>query len=74
MPEKVARLGIEREEGFVYYLKRGEVWRAAIAPETAGGGPPRKERIADPGVAMDPAYIYFLDRDGDLARAERSPR
>jgi hypothetical protein len=32
----------------------------------------RPEKVADGGVEMDTNYIYFVDRDGDIARAKRA--
>src|SRR4029077_19460380 len=32
----------------------------------------RPEKVADGGFEMDTNYIYFVDRDGDVARAKRA--
>jgi hypothetical protein len=32
----------------------------------------KSERVADAGVNQDTNYIYFLDKDGDVARAKRA--
>ena len=31
MAEKVAKLGVEREKDFMYYVKDGEVWKVQFA-------------------------------------------
>jgi hypothetical protein len=69
MAQKIVELGIEREEGFMYFVRNGDVWRLARAPE---GGSGRPELVADGGAEMDSAYIYFLDKEGDISRAKRA--
>ena len=70
MAEKVARLGIRREKDFMYYIKDGSVWKV---PRKQPGVPKgRPEKVADGGVSMDFAFIYFLDKDGDISRAKRA--
>src|SRR5262249_59879076 len=70
MAEKVARLGIRREKDFMYYIKDGSVWKV---PRKQPGVPKgRPEKVADGGVDMDFAFIYFLDKDGDISRAKRA--
>ena len=32
----------------------------------------RPEKVADGGFQMDTNYIYFVNRDGDVARAKRA--
>jgi len=72
--EKVALLGVAREEDWMYYVKDGAVWKVQRAGRGVPKGRPR--RVADGGFQMDSDYIYFVDRDGDVARAKRagSPR
>jgi SAM-dependent methyltransferase len=70
MAEKVAKLGVSREKDFMYYVKDGSVWKV---PRKQPGVPKgRAEKVADGGFDMDTNYIYFLDRDGDVARAKRA--
>jgi hypothetical protein len=70
MAEKVARLGIRREKDFMYYIKDGSVWKV---PRKQPGVPKgRPEKVAEGGVTMDFAFIYFLDKDGDISRAKRA--
>src|SRR6516164_2826736 len=70
MAEKVAKLGIGREKDFMYYVKDGGVWK--VQRKQPGVPKGRPERVADGGVEMDTNYIYFVDRDGDIARAKRA--
>ncbi|MCA9512656.1 MAG: hypothetical protein KC560_18250, partial [Myxococcales bacterium] len=71
MAIKVARTGIEREYGWLYYLdKNGDVSR--VAAQRGGGRQKRgkRERIAKAGVEREEGYLYFIDKDGDVARVK----
>lgn len=70
MAEKVARLGITREKDYMYYVKDGGVWK--VARKQPGVPKGRPEKVADGGFEMDNNYIYFVDKDGDAARAKRA--
>src|ERR1700759_3821911 len=70
MAEKVAKLGVNREKDFMYYVKDGAVWK--VQRKQPGVPKGRPEKVADGGVEMDTNYIYFVDRDGDIARAKRA--
>jgi hypothetical protein len=71
MSDKVARLGIERDNDMMYYIKDGDVW---ATPRKQKGQPKGKaQKVAATGLDMDYSrYIYYLDGDGDVARKERS--
>ncbi len=69
MAEKVSKVGIKREKGFLYYLdKDGDVSRAKMARGTSKGGNPTK--VSKVGVKREKGFLYFLDKDGDVARAK----
>jgi hypothetical protein len=70
MAEKVAKLGVSREKDFMYYVKDGSVWK--VQRKQPGVPKGRPEKVADGGFEMDTNYIYFVDRDGDVARAKRA--
>ena len=70
MAEKVAKLGVAREKDFMYYVKDGAVWKVQRKQPGVPKGKP--EKVADGNVQMDTNYIYFVDRDGDMARAKRA--
>lgn len=70
MAEKVARIGLKRDKDFIYYIKGGKVWRTRRKQPGAPKG--RPEVASDAGVSQDNNYIYFLDSDGDVARAKRA--
>ena len=70
MAEKIARLGIDRDNDLMYYIKKGDVW---AVPRKRPGKPKGKAvKVASPGVDLDYSkYLYFLDSDGDVARQAR---
>ena len=70
MAEKVAKLGVKREKDFMYYIKGGAVWK--VPRKQPGQAKGKSERVHDAGVNQDVNYIYFLDKDGDVARAKRA--
>jgi hypothetical protein len=70
MAEKVAKLGIARDKDFMFYVKDGAIWRVKRKQPGAPKGKP--EQVADGGFTMDTSYIYFVDRDGDVSRANRA--
>src|SRR5215471_15849972 len=70
MAEKVAKLGVKREKDFMYYVKDGEVWK--VQRKQPGVPKGRPEKVIDGGFEVDTDYIYFVDRDGDVARAKRA--
>ena len=71
MSDKIARLGIERDNDLMYYIKDGDVW---ATPRKQKGLPKGKARkVAETDLELDYGrYLYFLDSDGDVARKERA--
>src|SRR5436309_11711423 len=70
MAEKVAKLGISRDKDYMLYVKDGSVWK--VMRKQPGMPKGRPEKVADGGFEMDNNYIYFVDKDGDAARAKRA--
>ena len=70
MGEKIAKLGIKRDNDLMYYIKGGDVW---ATPRKKPNQPKGKAaKVANAGVEMDYSkYLYYLDGDGDVARKER---
>ena len=70
MGEKIAKLGIKRDNDLMYYIKNGDVW---ATPRKKPGQPKGKAtKVAPGGVEMDYSkFLYYLDGDGDIARKER---
>ena len=68
MAEKVAKAGVKREEGFLYYIdKQGDVSRAKMARGGKKGGKP--EKVVKVGVKKESGYLYYLDKKGNVSRA-----
>ena len=69
MAEKVAKAGVKREDGFLYYIdKQGDISRAKMARGGKKGGKP--EKVAKIGVKKESGFLYFLDKKGDVSRAK----
>ena len=69
MAEKIARVGVKREKGFLYYIdKQGDVSCAKMARGGKKGGSPKK--VAKVGVKRKEGYLYFLDKQGDVSCAK----
>ncbi len=70
MGEKIAKLGIKRDNDMMYYIKNGDVW---ATPRKKPGQPKGKaSKVAAAGIEMDYSkFLYYLDGDGDVARKER---
>ncbi len=69
MAEKVAKVGIKREKGYLYYLdKQGDVACAKMARGGKKGGSPKK--VAKCGVKRKEGYLYFIDKQGDVSAAK----
>jgi hypothetical protein len=69
MAQKIAKAGVKRETGFLYFIdKQGDVSRAKMARGGKKGG--KKEKVAKVGVDKEKGFLYFLDKQGDVARAK----
>jgi hypothetical protein len=69
MAEKVTKVGIKREKGYLYYLdKQGDVSCAKMARGKSKGGKPKK--VAKCGIKRKEGYLYFIDKQGDVSCAK----
>lgn len=69
MAEKVQKLGLTRENGFLYYIdKDGDVACVKAARGGKKGGKPKK--VNKCGITKEKGYLYFLDKKGDVSRAK----
>jgi hypothetical protein len=69
MAQKVAKAGVKREEGFLYFIdKQGDISRAKMARGGKKGGKPQK--VAKLGIKKEKGFLYFLDKQGDVSRAK----
>jgi hypothetical protein len=71
MATKIAKTGITRERGWLYYLdKNGDVSRTKMARGSARAQKSKPQRIAKVGVKRENGFLYFVDKDGDVAKAK----
>lgn len=69
MAEKVAKAGVKREDGYLYFIdKQGDISKVKMARGGKKGGKPSK--VAKVGVKKADGYLYFVDKAGDVSRAK----
>ena len=69
MAERVMKVGVKREKGYLYYIdKQGDVSCAKMARGSKKGGSPKK--VAKCGIKRKVGYLYFLDKKGDVSCAK----
>lgn len=69
MAQKVVKLGVKREKGYLYFIdKNGDVSCALMARGKKKGGKPKK--VAKAGIDKKDGYLYFLDKQGDISCAK----
>ena len=68
MAQKVAKLGIQRDNNYLYYIKGGDVWQ--VPRKRPGMKKQKASKLADGGVTMEGGFIYFLDKTGDISRVK----
>ena len=69
MADKVAKTGVSKEKGYLYYLdKNGDVARSKMARGADKGG--NAEVVASCGVKRESGWLYFIDKDGDVSRSK----
>ena len=70
MAEKVAKVGVKKTDGMLYFVdKQGDISCASMA---RGGGKAKKgaKKVAKVGVKKVGGYLYFVDKAGDISRAK----
>jgi len=70
MANIVAKTGIRREKGWLYFLdKRGDVSRARMA---RGGGRAIKgqQKVARCGVKREDGWLYYIDKQGNVCKVK----
>ena len=74
MATKVAKLGIEKEEGWLYYLdKKGNISRAKMG-RGRKASKVKAQVVQKVGYKREPGFLYFVDKNGDLSSAKLSRR
>ena len=73
MAQKVAKVGVKKEKGWLYFVdKKGNVSRAKMARGGRKKGKAKVEMVAKAGVKKEGGYLYFIDGSGDISRAVMS--
>lgn len=72
MASKVAKVGVKKESGWLYFLdKKGNVSRAKMGRGRRPTGV-KPQTVAKLGVKRQSGFLYFIDKAGDLAMAKMS--
>jgi hypothetical protein len=74
MRETIAKTGVKRESGYLYFVKDGDIWSAPLKKPGQPKG--KQQKAAATGVDLDYSkYMYFVgtDKNGDLI-LERTER
>lgn len=70
MATKVKKVGVKKEEGFLYFIdKKGNISRAKMS-RGKKGGKGKIEVIAKVGIGKEPGMLYFVDKQGDISCAK----
>lgn len=71
MAEKVAKVGVKKQVGYLYFVDRnGNVSRAKMSRGGRKKGKAKVEVVAKAGVKKQSGYLYFIDKAGDVSRAK----
>jgi len=67
--QKVAKVGIKKESGYLYFVdKKGDISAAKMARGNKKGGKPKK--VAKVGITKKSGFLYFIDKKGDISSAK----
>ena len=71
MAKVVARVGIKREDGYLYFVdKKGDISRATMARGKGASKKAKPETVAKVGVKKEKGYLYFVDKQGNISAAQ----
>ena len=71
MAEKVAKAGVKKEGGYLYFVdKAGDISRAKMARGGRKKGSTGVEKVTKVGAKKEGGYLYFVDKAGDISRAK----
>jgi hypothetical protein len=71
MAEKVAKAGVRKQGGYLYFVdKQGDVSRAVMSRGGGKKGKQKTEKVAKVGVRKQAGFLYFVDKQGDVSRAK----
>ena len=71
MSKKVLKVGVEREEGFLYFIdKDGDIAKVAMARGGKKGKGTKAKKVEKTHIEKESGFLYFLDKDGDISKAK----
>ncbi len=71
MAEKVAKVGVKKQAGYLYFVdKKGNVARAKMSRGGRKKGKAKIEVVAKAGLKKKSGYLYFIDKSGDISAAK----
>ena len=71
MAEKVAKVGVRKQAGYLYFVdKNGNVARAKMSRGGRKKSRAKTEVVAKVSVKKKPGYLYFIDKHGDVSAAK----
>ena len=71
MAEKVAKVGVKKANGYLYFVdKKGNVARAKMSRGGRKKGKAKIQVVAKVGVKKKKGYLYFIDKKGDISAAK----
>ena len=71
MAEMVAKVGVKKKSGFLYFVdKRGDVACAPMSRKGRKKGKVKVTTVAKVGVKKQKGYLYFIDGKGNVSRAQ----
>ncbi|MEM3126776.1 MAG: hypothetical protein QW331_01770 [Candidatus Woesearchaeota archaeon] len=71
MAEMVAKVGVKKASGYLYFVdKKGDISRAKMARGRGKGKRGGAERVAKVGIKKQKGYLYFVDKKGNISRAK----
>jgi hypothetical protein len=69
MAQKLMKVGVKRQKGYLYYVdKQGDISCAIMARGKKKGGKPKK--VTKCGIKRKEGYLYFVDKQGDISCAK----
>jgi hypothetical protein len=69
MAQKVAKVGVKKQKGYLYFVdKHGDISCAIMARGAKKGGKPKK--VAKVGIKKQAGFLYFIDKNGDISCAK----
>ncbi|MDR2351147.1 MAG: hypothetical protein LBD56_00485, partial [Endomicrobium sp.] len=75
MAEKVKKVGVKRESGYLYFIdKQGDISRSVMSRggKKKGGKPPKVTKVEKLELNKEKGYFYFIDKQGDISRSAMS--